>query len=144
MLLFCLLLSLFKLSNHTILHPSLHTLKAKAILRHCASDHIFLSLFLKNILKFNLWLCWVWTFPSCGEPWLLLFGPWALQRGFSSGEPAARGIFPDQGWDPCPLQWRVDSYPLYHQGRPLLLFQTPLSPGGRAGPGGGGSERSDL
>ena len=99
-MLFCLLLSLFKLSNHTILHPSLHTLKAKAILRHCASDHIFLSLFLKNILKFNLWLCWVWTFPSCGEPWLLLFGPWALQRGFSSGEPAARGIFPDQGWDP--------------------------------------------
>ena len=51
MLLFCLLLSIFKLSKDTILHPSLHALKAKAIFLHCASDHILLSLFLKNILN---------------------------------------------------------------------------------------------
>lgn len=74
------------------------------------------------------------TFPSRGERWLLLFGLWALERGLSSGGPqaelpAARGISPDQGWDPCPLHWHVDSYPLYRQGSPLLLFQTPLPPG---------------
>ena len=28
---------------------------------------------------------------------------------------AACGNFPDQGLNPCPLHWQVDSYPLYHQ-----------------------------
>ena len=31
---------------------------------------------------------------------------------------AARGIFPDQGSNPCPLHWQVDSQPLRHQGSP--------------------------
>ena len=30
--------------------------------------------------------------------------------------PVARGIFPDQGSNLCPLHWQADSYPLYHQG----------------------------
>ena len=30
--------------------------------------------------------------------------------------PLACGIFWDQGWDPCPLPWQADSYPLDHQG----------------------------
>ena len=30
----------------------------------------------------------------------------------------ACGIFPDQGSNPCPLNWQVDSDPLYHQGSP--------------------------
>ncbi|KAJ8797144.1 hypothetical protein J1605_017372 [Eschrichtius robustus] len=30
----------------------------------------------------------------------------------------ARGIFPDQGWNPCPLHWQADSQPLRHQGSP--------------------------
>ena len=34
----------------------------------------------------------------------------------------AGGILPDQGWNPCPLHWQVDSYPLYHQGSPLYTF----------------------
>ena len=25
------------------------------------------------------------------------------------------GIFPDQGWNPCPLHWQADSLPLDHQ-----------------------------
>ena len=29
---------------------------------------------------------------------------------------AARGIFPDQGSNPCPLHWQADSQPLRHQG----------------------------
>ena len=35
---------------------------------------------------------------------------------------AACGIFPDQGSNPCPLHWQVDSQPLRHQGRPAIKF----------------------
>ena len=35
---------------------------------------------------------------------------------------AACGIFPDQGSNPCPLHWQVDSQPLRHQGSPKLLL----------------------
>ena len=31
---------------------------------------------------------------------------------------AACGILPDQGLNPCPLHWHVDSQPLDHQGSP--------------------------
>ena len=34
--------------------------------------------------------------------------------------PEACGILLDQGSNPCPLYWQVDSYPLYHQGSPIL------------------------
>ena len=34
----------------------------------------------------------------------------------------ARGIFPDQGSNPCPLHWQADSQPLRHQGSPLFYF----------------------
>ena len=33
----------------------------------------------------------------------------------------ACGSFPDQGSNPCPLHWQVDSQPLCHQGSPHLL-----------------------
>ena len=40
----------------------------------------------------------------------------------------ARGIFPDQGSNPCPLHWQADSQSLRHQGSPDLLFnRTTLS-----------------
>ena len=35
---------------------------------------------------------------------------------------AARGIFPDQGSNPCRLHWQADSQPLRHQGSPMLSF----------------------
>ena len=35
---------------------------------------------------------------------------------------AACGIFPDQGWNPCPLHWQADSQPLRHQGSPQHLI----------------------
>ena len=38
---------------------------------------------------------------------------------------AARGIFPDQGSNPCPLHWQADSQPLRHQGSPCSLFFIP-------------------
>ena len=34
---------------------------------------------------------------------------------------AARGIFPDQGSNLCPLHWQADSQPLHDQGSPHLL-----------------------
>ena len=37
----------------------------------------------------------------------------------------ARGIFPDQGSNPCPLRWQADSQPLRHQGSPPYSFLTP-------------------
>ena len=39
---------------------------------------------------------------------------------------AACGIFPDQGSNPCPLHWQVDSYPLRHQGSPNRTFKEML------------------
>ena len=33
----------------------------------------------------------------------------------------ACGIFPDQGSNPCPLHWQVDSQPLCHQGSPFFF-----------------------
>ena len=35
---------------------------------------------------------------------------------------AARGIFPDQGSNPCPLHRQADSQPLRHQGSPELAL----------------------
>ena len=36
--------------------------------------------------------------------------------------PAAHGIFPDQGWNPCLLHWQADSLPLNLQGSPLRSY----------------------
>ena len=33
----------------------------------------------------------------------------------------ACGIFPDQESNTCPLHWQADSYPLDHQGSPIVL-----------------------
>lgn len=41
-----------------------------------------------------------------------------LAHGLSCS--SACGYFPDQGPNPRPLRWEVDSYPLYHQGSPLF------------------------
>ena len=46
---------------------------------------------------------------------------WALEHRLRSWThriscSKARGIFPDQGLNPCPLLQQVDSYPLCHQG----------------------------
>ena len=60
------------------------------------------------------------------EWWLLLWrslgskhtGSVVVAPGFSCS--AACGIFPDQGSNPCPLHWQVDSYLLRQQGSPKL------------------------
>ena len=52
---------------------------------------------------------------------------WAVERRLSGvalglGCSAACKTFPDKGSNPCPLQWQVDCYPLYHHGSPLPLL----------------------
>ena len=46
-------------------------------------------------------------------------GSIVVVNGFSC---FACGIFPDQGWNPCPLHRQVDSLPLSHQRSPQSLF----------------------
>ena len=43
-----------------------------------------------------------------------------VARGLSCS--MACGIFPDQGLNPCLLQWQTDSLPLSHQRRPGFSF----------------------
>ena len=77
--------------------------------------------------------CCAWAFSSCGEQGLCSgCGAWASHHcggshcraqaqqlwhsGFSCS--VAGGIFPDQGSNLCARHWQMDSYVLYHQGRP--------------------------
>ena len=51
---------------------------------------------------------------------------------------AARGIFPDQGWNLCLLHWQADSLPLSHQGKASCIplrgnFEYPLRTGDWSG-----------
>ena len=46
-----------------------------------------------------------------------LGGSGVVARGLSCS--AACGIFPDQGFNPCPLRWQVDSLLLEHLGNPI-------------------------
>ena len=79
----------------------------------------------------------MWAFSSCSEQEMLFDAVLGLlivgaslvvehglgkqatvvvARGLSC--PEACGIFPNQGSNPCPLHWQVDSYPPDHQGSP--------------------------
>ena len=93
-----------------------------------------------------LWLCWVFV-SVLGPSLVAASGGHSSSRcaGLSPSRPlllrstgsrcagsvgvahgpscsAARGIFPDQGSNPCPLHWQEDSQPLRHQGSPSQLL----------------------
>ena len=113
----------------------------------------FLFFFFLINLFIYFWLCWVFVSVrglslvvasgghsslrcaglSLSRPLLLRStgsrhaGSVVVARGPSC--PAACGIFPDQGSNPCPLHWQADSQPLRHQGSPEMLFSKE-----RAGP----------
>ena len=57
---------------------------------------------------------WASVAVACG---LYSAGSGVVVQGLSCS--MASGIFPDQGSNPWPLHWQVDSYPLLHQGSPL-------------------------
>ena len=107
----------------------------------------FFCLFVCLIYLFILWLCWVFVSVrglspvaasgghsssrcaglSLSQPLLLRStgsrraGSVVVAHGLSCS--AACGIFSDQGSNPCPLHWQVDSQPLRHQGNPKLLLK---------------------
>ena len=104
------------------------------------------GIFFLKYLFIYLWLCWV--FVSVRGPsvvaasgghsssrraglsllWPLLLrstgsrhaGPVIVAHGPSCS--AARGIFPNQGLNPCPLRWQAGSQPLRHQGSPCFRY----------------------
>ena len=104
------------------------------------------NVFLFFFLFFYFWLCWVFVSVrglslvaasgghsssrcaglSLSRPLLLRStgsrraGSVVVAHGPSCS--AACGIFPDQGSNPCPLPWQVDSQPLRHQGSPAMCF----------------------
>ena len=107
-----------------------------------------IPLFLLFIYLFIYWLCWVFasvqgpslvaasgghsssrcTGPSPSR--LLLLRSTSSRRAGSAAVahgpscPAACGIFPDQGSNPCPLHWQADSQPLRHQGSLKIILIT--------------------
>ena len=108
-------------------HRVIRSLKAKG------GSPIYFYLFIMAILGL---CCCAWAYSSCGA--------WAYCSGFSlqstgsrySGSVVvdnwlscskARGIFPDQRANPCPLYWQTDSHPLGHQESPTLDFWTSQS-----------------
>ena len=66
---------------------------------------------------------------SCSRAWLYVWGLQWLQLMGSAAVTLrasfsiACGLFLDQGSNPCPLHWQVDSYPLHQQGGlPFFIF----------------------
>ena len=83
------------------------------------------------------WLLLLWNTVSSlvgfshYTPRFLITDSEVVAHGLSCSE--ARGVFLDQGSNPSPLLWQVDSLPLSHKGSPLIIllkswlawFQTP-------------------
>ena len=107
---------------------------------------IIIIIIFKIYLFIYLWLCWVFVSVR-GLPLVAASGGHSSSRctGLSLSWPlllrstgsrcagsavvahgsscsAARGIFPDQGSNPCPLHWQADSQPLRHQGSPHINY----------------------
>ena len=112
----------------------------------CRSEHQGVIIFLSIYLFIYFWLCWVFVsvqglslvVASGGHSsswcaglslsWPLLLRSTGSRRAGSvvvahgPSCSAARGIFPDQGSNPCPLHWQADSQPPCHQGSPDINF----------------------
>ena len=97
----------------------------------------------KNFFKLSIyfWLCWVFvtvfrlSLVAASGGYSLLWSIDCRRMSFSSVSSAGSvavaqglscsmtcGIFPEKGLNPCGLHWKVDSYPLYHQGSPWLFL----------------------
>ena len=107
---------------------------------------VFFFFLMKTYLFIYFWLCWVFISVrglslvvasgghsslrcaglSLSQPLLLRStgsrhaGSVIVAHGPSCS--AARGIFPDQGSNPCPLHWQAESQPLRHQGSPVCCI----------------------
>ena len=109
-------------------------------------NSLFYFYFWGGYLFIHLWLCWVLVSVRGLSPvaasgghsssrcaGLSLSRPLLLQSTDSRhagsatvahgpSRSTARGIFPDQGSNPCPLHWQADSQPLSHQESPLHFY----------------------
>ena len=111
--------------------------------RQCISTFVVVFFFFNVFIFKKFWLCWVFI-AVCGFLQLWRAGAtllWCVSfslGGFSCGAWAqgaqalavaalglscsiACGVFLDQGLDLRSLHWQGDSYPLDHQGSPLLF-----------------------
>ena len=95
--------------------------------RICCTAQENITFVFNNFLKIYLFLvmlglcCCVWAFSSCGEKGLLFVVVLKLlialasfvveHRFYGTGLscPVARGVFPDQGSNSCPLRWQADA-----------------------------------
>ena len=114
--------------------------------------HLFICLFfiflIISTFNYYLFICLCWVFVSVwGLPLVAASGGHSSSQcaGLSLSRPlllrstgsrhagsvivahgpscsVACGILPDQGSNPCPLHWQVDSQPLRHQGSPHLFI----------------------
>ena len=85
---------------------------------------------LKLTTHFYFWLHWVFVavrgLSLVAVPGLLIAEPGLWVQGLTVivaqrlNSPAAGGILPDQGSNPCPLRWQADFHPLDYQGSPCL------------------------
>ena len=75
---------------------------------------LFFNLFLAVLLCFlgSLLLC-----SGFSLQWLLLWGKSSVVAAHGLSYSAVCGIFSDQGSNPCPSCWQVDSQPLDYQGK---------------------------
>ena len=108
--------------------------------------NIYLFIYLFIYSSIYSWLCWVFVSVRGPSPVAASGGhPSSRCAGLSPSRPlpsrstgsrcagsaivahgpsrsAARGIFPDQGSNPCALHWQADSQPLCHQGSPIYFI----------------------
>ena len=120
----------------------------KTFFHNCFFKILFIYLLI-IIIIINFWLCWVFV-SAQGLPLVAASGGHSSSRcvGLSLSRllllrstgsrcagsvvvahgpscSVARGIFPDQGSNPCPLHWQADSQPLRHQGSPTSYLFLP-------------------
>ena len=123
----------FKLTLATVLAFNSHMcLLATVQVRSGLEDRKGTSGF-KHFFNYYFWMCWdlhccVWAFSSWGEQGLLFVAVCGLFLAMASlvaahglqnvgsvvvahglSHSVTCGIFPDQGLNPCPLHWQVDS-----------------------------------
>ena len=103
----------------------------------------FFLKFIYYLFIIYFWLCWVFVSvrglslvaasgghsssrcAGLSVSWPLLLRSTGSRRAGSvvvahgPSRSAARGIFPDQGPNPCSLHWQADSQSLRHQGSPI-------------------------
>ena len=127
--------SLSKLTHSSGLYIYLFLVVVGGLHLSCKRFYLFIVWFLAA-----LGLCCCSAFSSCGEQRLLFIAMLKLLVRVASysraqalehriivvvhglGCPQNVGSFLDQGSNLCPLHWQVDSEPLDHQGRSLVLL----------------------